>query len=117
MDSEVHSLKPIVQPVDGGNGADAQEPGVGQLLLWVHMMLRGRYALLIVLSVVLAGVMGYGGFRLGYKTYRSTGLIQITNPLSIGGGESDNGMQYGETFVSTQAGLLKSQRLIDMAMQ
>lgn len=118
MDSEIPSLKPTAQPVDGGNGgADAQEPGVGQLLLWVHMMLRGRYALLIVLSVVLAGAMGYGGFRLGYKTYRSTGLIQITNPLSIGGGESDNGMQYGETFVSTQAGLLKSQRVIDLAMQ
>jgi Mrp family chromosome partitioning ATPase/uncharacterized protein involved in exopolysaccharide biosynthesis len=118
MDSEGHPLKPLARPIDdGGNGADAQEPGVGQLLLWLHMMLRGRYALLVVLSVVLAGAMGYLGFRMGYKNYRSTGLIQITNPLSIGGESSDNGMQYGESFVSTQAGLLKSQRVIDMAMQ
>lgn len=117
MDSEGHPHKPLAQPIDGGNGADAPEPGVGQLLLWLHMMLRGRYALLVVLSVVLAGAMGYVGFRMGYKTYRSTGLIQITNPLPIGGESTDNGMQYGESFVSTQASLLKSQRVIELAMQ
>src|SRR5258706_8710027 len=101
---------------DAGYGADAREPGAGQLLLWLHLMLRGRYPLLIILSLILGGAMGYGGYRLGYKTFRSTSLIQIVTPLKLTKGSEDENATDTDGFVSTQAALLKSQRVIDLAM-
>src|SRR5438445_7695972 len=99
-----------------GYGAEVRDPGAGQLLLWMHLMLRGRYPLLIILSLILGGAMGYGGFRLGYKTFRSTSLIQIVTPLKLTKGSEDDNAADADGFVSTQAALLKSQRVIDLAM-
>jgi Mrp family chromosome partitioning ATPase/uncharacterized protein involved in exopolysaccharide biosynthesis len=96
---------------------EAAEPGAGQLLLWLHLMLRGRYIVLVILSAVLGVALGYGGFRLGYKTYRSTGLIQIVKPLKVTQAKEDENASDLEGFVSTQAGLLKSRRVMDEAMQ
>src|SRR6266498_2500286 len=101
---------------EGGYGVDAREPGASQLLLWLHLMLRGRYPLLIILSLVLGGALGYGGYRLGYKTFRSTSLIQIVTPLKLTKGSEDENATDTEGFVSTQAALLKSQRVIEWAM-
>jgi Mrp family chromosome partitioning ATPase len=110
--------KPMSQYRDGGAyGAEAEEPGAGQLLLWLHMMLRGRYVWLVILGLLLGGAMGYGGFRLGYKTYRSTGLIQIVKPLKVTQGVEDETAADLEGFASTQAGLLKSSPVIAMALQ
>jgi uncharacterized protein involved in exopolysaccharide biosynthesis len=100
---------------DAGYASDP-EPGATQLLLKLHMLLRRRYWLLVLLTVMLGCAMGYGGYRLGYKTYRSTALIQIVKPLSITGEAAPDDGQDGETFVSTQAGLIKNPRVIDMAM-
>lgn len=101
----------------GGYGAEADEPGAGQLLLWLHMMLRGRYVWLVILGLVLGGALGYGGFRLGYKTYRSTGLIQIVRPLKVTLGHSDEESAADlEGFASTQAQLLKSSPVIGAAL-
>jgi succinoglycan biosynthesis transport protein ExoP len=112
--NEVESPEAMV----GGyaTGAAEQEPGAGQLLLRLHMLLRRRYWLLVLLSLVLGSAMGYGGFRMGYKTFRSTALIQILRPLSITGETAPDDGQEGEAFVAVQAGLIKNPRVIDMAM-
>jgi Mrp family chromosome partitioning ATPase/uncharacterized protein involved in exopolysaccharide biosynthesis len=97
-----------------GTGGDEVEPGARQLLMHLHVLLRGRYILLVILSLLLGAGLGYGGFKLGYKTYRSTALIQITRPLPFFDGVTDESQDVD--YVPTQAGLIKTQRVIDAAM-
>jgi Mrp family chromosome partitioning ATPase/uncharacterized protein involved in exopolysaccharide biosynthesis len=85
----------------------------------LHQLLRGRYILAIVLSVVLGGVLGYLGYRSQKPIYRSTGMIRI-KPFTtriLYDTERSNMMPMFDSFVDSQVLLMRSQRVTDLAMQ
>ncbi len=89
------------------------------LLKQVHALLRGRYWL----AITLAALGAVGGALIGHNLkdleYESTGLIRVEPYLPRILYEDDqNGiMPMYDAFVATQVELIKSQRVVDLAMQ
>lgn len=96
------------------NAAPEQNP-----LLLVHRLLRGRYAV----ALVLAGLLGLVGSVCGYKAlsleYQSTAQIRIAPvmPKVLFESEQSSVLPMFDSFVQTQVSLIQSRRVVDMAMQ
>ena len=104
---------------DGGRGGDTEsEPSIGDLLLRVHSFLRGRYLILILAMTVLGIAAGVGGYKAGKKTFRSVGQIRVAPTLpKVLYGDDDKGMMpMFDSFVETQTMLLRSPRVLELAM-
>ena len=90
----------------------------GQELIKFHRLMRGRYRWAGVLAI--AGLLGgaYAGWKLGLKTYQSTGYVQVVGYVAPVMAPSDeNGvMPMFESFVNSQSALLRSQRVMQLAM-
>jgi hypothetical protein len=98
---------------DGVDGAGAPNP-----LLLVHSLLRGRYILAAVLSLLGAAGGGVAGYYATQPTYQSVGMIRIkptvpTSPL-IG---QDRVMPAFELFVKSQIAFIQGERVISRAME
>ena len=98
---------------------EAEEPGLGEMLMRLHMMMRGRYLVSILLALLLGGGLGYLGFRVGERTYRSTGQIRIvpTLPRIMYETEDKGVMPMFDSFVQTQVSLIRTQRVTEIALE
>ncbi len=98
-------------PGGGGGGAPVSSP-----IQRVHRVLRGRY----ILAGVLAAVCAAGGAWLGYKsqapTYRSVGAIEI-RPTMDRMNDSPVVIPMYTQYMGTQAEVIQSPRVIQMAMK
>jgi Mrp family chromosome partitioning ATPase len=79
----------------------------------IHRLLRGRYAVASLLALLLAGAGGFAGFKLGYKTFQSQGLITISRLDLFPKADSQ---ESTDQFMDAQAAQLKGQRVLYMAL-
>jgi len=87
------------------------EPAGGDLQK-MHRLLRGRYIWALLLALLLGGVGAYVGMKLGRRTYQSVGLVNIVPVHVIT--QADN--QFNEQFVDAQMAKMRSQQVMDLAM-
>lgn len=87
---------------------------------WVklHAMLRGRYVWAVPLVGVLAVLGGVGGYFSATPVYTSEGLVEIKPRVEaiLFQTEDSSVMPMFDNFVTTQTKLMRSPRVIDMAM-
>jgi polysaccharide biosynthesis transport protein len=85
----------------------------------IHRLLRGRYIWAILLGLALGAAGGYGGYRAASPVYGCNGMIHIKPVLSpVLRQIPENGlMPMYQSYVNAQGALIRSQRVIDMAMQ
>ena len=84
-----------------------------------HSYLRGRYIWVTLLSLTLAGLGGWGGYKLWKPSYTSVGLIRVKPilPRVIYTTEQNQILPMYDAYIGAQASLIKSQRVVDLAMQ
>jgi Mrp family chromosome partitioning ATPase/uncharacterized protein involved in exopolysaccharide biosynthesis len=94
------------------------EPGLADLAKRVHLLLRGRYLLVIAVCIIAGAAGAILGFRSGEITYRSAGQIRVspTLPRVLYGDDEKGVMPMFDSFVDTQVMLLRSQRLLEMGL-
>lgn len=90
------------QDGSGGGGGELQK---------LHRLMRGRYVWAIVLGVVLGAAGAYVGYRLGWRTYRSVGQLQI-RPLADG----SNAREL-DSFLDLQVSMIRGERVLNDAIQ
>ena len=85
----------------------------------IHLLLRGRYKWAVALGIVGAACGAALGFRMGSKLFMSSGQIHVVPvlPTILKGLEENGMMPMFDQFVDTQAQLIHSQRVMDMAME
>lgn len=88
-------------------------------LLLLHRYLRGRYLIAVVLGALLAVPGGIVGYKLTQPTYSSTGIIRVapTLPRLMFQNEDNQVPPMFDSFVATQASMLGSRRVLDLAVQ
>ena len=118
MTNDIQLANPPLPPasLDLWSQPHAMDPHVpGQGLRKIHRLLRGRYALAIVLGLICAAAGGAAGFLSQKPLYRSDGLILIT-PNSPTISNLQEVMPMYTTYVLSQVALIQDQRVIRMAM-
>ena len=107
----------------GGGGARAEE-STPKPLLRLHRKMVGRYKWAVLIGVLLGGVFAYLGATLPKPVYRSEGLILVRPTVERGtpGGrewetESQRIPPMFDSFVSSQANLLRTPRVVRSAME
>lgn len=110
---EQHWADSRLAEIGRANASDAgnAEQGGGDLQK-MHRLLRGRYAWAIVLALLLGGAGGYAGMKLGRRTYQSVGLVNIV-PVHV---ITQSDSQFNEQFVDAQAAMMRSQHVMDLAL-
>ena len=85
----------------------------------VHALMRGRYRWAILLAILLAVPAAWLGYKLGKPIYQSDVPIRVelTERRVLYADEEKAALPRDESFVTTQMALIKSQRVIDLAMQ
>ncbi|MCY2954891.1 MAG: hypothetical protein NTU53_23415 [Planctomycetota bacterium] len=88
-------------------------------LLILHALLRGKYKWAVPLALVGAILGSSIAYLVSGPKYRSAGLIQIkpTLPRILYNSEQNNVMPMFDAFVESQVMLIRSQRVLTMAMQ
>lgn len=111
----------IQMPMDQEFDAhEVEGHGEGNPLKTLHGMLAGRYWVAILLAAVGVGIGAPVGYYARKPTYTSNGLLHIIPvlPKVLYATEDKSGvMPMFDSFVGSQMALLKSQRVVDMAMQ
>lgn len=111
----------IAQP-DYGFDEGLAPPGEAEApvnpLMLVHRYLRGRYPLAVALGALLAVPCAVIGYKVMPPKYTSTGVVNIapTRPYILYENEFTEGMSSFSSFVQSQANLLKSQRVLQAAL-
>src|SRR5688572_32746642 len=103
----------------GGNGNTALGAPMGPQanpLHKIHRSMRGRYLLAVVLALLGAAAGGTAGYLTGVPGYVSTGAIQV-RPVLINMDKPDTMMQMYDRFMTSQAMILMSERLIKFAIE
>ena len=116
---------PVVMEPAASNGtvvADMQQPPVPESpnpIQSLHRLLQGRYPYAIVLAIIGAVVLGSAGYLLPQPEFRSTGMISFRPvlPRVLYQSEESNVMPMFDAYVDSQSALLKSQRVLDLAMK
>lgn len=90
-----------------------------ELFKRVHCLLRGRYVLALVLGALGASLGAVAGYTSQQPLYMSEGKIHVRPMLGkiLDETEMSSMMPMFRNYVNTQAALVKSQRVIDRAMQ
>ena len=85
----------------------------------IHRQLRGRYRVAILLTVLLGLCGGLAGFVLITPKYESVGLVRIapTLPSVLYESEENRIPPMFDSFVTTQAALLRSTELLEDALE
>lgn len=88
-------------------------------LLIVHRALRGRYVLAGMLGVLFAIPLAYVGYNALPPKYTSKGLINIapTRPYILYENEFTERMSAFDSYVQSQANIVRSQRVLAAAVQ
>ena len=83
----------------------------------IGALLRGRLHWAILLSLVLAGVLGFLGYQSVEPMYKSTGaVIMAPDPIMFGNLADPQGMNRWKSFLFTQEQKLSSKEVADRAM-
>src|SRR5262245_2353207 len=88
-------------------------------LMVLHLLLQGRYWWTAALAMVLAVAGAVAGYKLTPVSFSSMGMIHIKPVMQVftpTGQGNDGVMLMFESFMSAQVQLLKSERVVDMAM-
>jgi Mrp family chromosome partitioning ATPase/uncharacterized protein involved in exopolysaccharide biosynthesis len=98
--------------------ARSSEPEQVNVVKLLHRLLRGRYPFVIVLGVLLVAAGAVTGYVLGIPKYRADALIRIQPrmPRILYESEQTSVTPMFSSFVSTQASLVKQDRVITRAM-
>ena len=85
----------------------------------IHRQLRGRYCVAFLLTVLLSLCGGFAGFVLITPKYESVGLVQVapTLPAVLYESEENRIPPLFDSFVMTQAALLRSTELLEDALE
>jgi Mrp family chromosome partitioning ATPase len=96
--------------VDGGQTID---------LLRILQLMQGRMWLAVVAMLILGGIGGAVGFKLGQQTFSSVGMIRVmaSVPKILFSVDEKDVLPMFDSFVDSQVALINSQRTIDLAMQ
>lgn len=89
-------------------------------LMMLHRHLRGRYGWAALVGFLLAIPLAIGGYMAVKPTYTSTGIVRIAPTMTMvlyNNLEEAKVPAMFESMVATQAALLQSRRVLDMAMQ
>lgn len=111
----------LPQGYQGNYGTEPPEPPQKHEnpLLMIHRHLRGRYLRAAVLGLVLAIPLAIGGYFAVPPTYSSTAIVRIAPTLNVvmyHNKETDVPPLF-ESLVATQASLLSSRRVLDIAIE
>jgi len=103
----------------GNAGVDQQATAASNPFLSLHRLLQGKYPYAIVLAIVGGVACGLAGYILPEPIYRSTGMIRYKPvlPRLLYKSEDSTVMPMFDAYMASQAQLLKSQRVMDLAMQ
>ncbi len=103
----------LTAPDHGPASTDQTSP-----LLLLHRCLRGRYAYAVALGLLLAAPFAFLGYHATTPKYRSTGLIRVMPTLpSVAYRIEENQLPpLFDSLVTTQAAILKSRRVLDLAV-
>lgn len=85
----------------------------------VHRLLRGRYAITLSFAAVLGIAGAIGGYLSTKPKFRTTGQVQVESMLpttGLGGPSLYSPLGNVSTYVATQAALMRSDRVIEAAM-
>jgi len=101
------------------DGWSAVEPHAhGNVFAMLHRLLRGRYLLTITLAVICGVAGGLAGFVLQEPLFRSDSIINIQPqlPKILYETEQASAPRMFTSFVNTQADLMQSQQVIELAL-
>ena len=101
------------------SGPDIEAKAPPNPLLMLHRLLKGRYPYAIALALIGGIAGGATGYNLVKPIYQSTGLIRYkpSLPRILYDSEKSSVMPMFDAFVESQSQLIRSQRVLDMAMQ
>jgi capsular exopolysaccharide synthesis family protein len=103
---------------DGMHGGEPRRAHDNPILM-LHRHLRGRYRWVAIVGLLLAVPLAVGGYLAVKPTYTSTGMIRIAPTMTMiiyNDLEDAKVPAMFESMVSTQAALLQSRRVLDLAM-
>jgi succinoglycan biosynthesis transport protein ExoP len=85
----------------------------------VHRLLRGRYKWAILLSLCFSAAGIWAGLHFGKKTYQSAGIIRLlaVMPKVMYSVDDKGTLPMYEQFAESQLTLIKSQRVLDKAVE
>jgi Mrp family chromosome partitioning ATPase len=115
ISSESSSLRPGYSPYpEHAHHGEATHP-----MRMLHLFLRGRYILLVVLVAILTPAGAWFAYRFGRTEFTSIGQILVApvRPYVIHPTEETSQIQMFEQYMDAQATTMHSQRTIDLAMQ
>ena len=102
--------------------ADPQmgRPGenVDSVFVRIHRLLRGRYLWAIVLGSILGGIGAFAGYKATQPLWTSSAIIQVkmSRDVILYSSPENQSTQAPEVIKETQIALMRSQRVISMAM-
>lgn len=103
---------------DGMHGGGEPRRAQDNPILMLHRHLRGRYRWVVIVGLLLAVPLAAAGYLAVKPTYTSTGMIRIAPTMTVimYNLEDAKVPAMFESMVSTQAALLQSRRVLDLAM-
>lgn len=103
------------QPGLDDPSTDPARQADGNELQRLHRIMRGRYLLAGLLAAALGTGLGLGGYKLGVKTFVSTGQVRVIPDEKF---LRDSGGPVNlEALAESQAAMVKSTRVLDLAMR
>lgn len=119
--SEVTRVEPVVASMPAnawGNFGTAEESAENPLKK-AHNLLRGRYIITFILALAAAAAGGYAAFSFEQPEYQSVGVVRIRPyvPKVMYEGGGSGIMPMADAFAAWQAQLIRSQRVLEMAME
>ncbi|MCA9291667.1 MAG: AAA family ATPase [Phycisphaerales bacterium] len=114
--SESNRSRPFSDEIAGDEERlDARES------LWVVVddRLRGRWRRMIIVGLVLAAALAFGGFASTVPSYRSTGAIHVAPrlPVTLTPIPETGELDHFVSFVATQVQLIRSRRVFEHALE
>ena len=120
MDNADRQIVTVERALQPGESEATRAPSGkgGQELQRLHRLMRGRYWIAILLSLILAAGGAYLGFRSGGKTYQSTGMLRVQAilPKILYPVEEHGMLPAFDLFVDAQVALIRSQRIMEAAL-
>lgn len=97
--------------------AESAEPAPPNPLLMAHAVFRGRYWIIIPLALLAAVPAAWIGYHAMPPIYEANGVIRVHSTLPKLIYEVDENQALPDSFVATQADLVKMPRVLEQAVQ